>query len=148
VCILTGMRIRDLGPSDYDRLIALWEEAGLPYRPAGRDRRDCIVREMADCRTAFLGADEEGTLVGVVLATHDGRKGWINRLAIAPSARRLGIASALVAAGEERLAAQGIRIVTCLIERENEASLSLFARLGYVRHDEIVYYAKRLDPDV
>lgn len=50
-------------------------------------------------------------------------------------------------AAEERLAAQGIRIIACLIERENEASLCLFGRLGYTRWDDIAYLAKRLDPD-
>ncbi len=141
------MRIRDLTADDYDGLIAVWNAAGLPHRPGGRDRRDRVAREMADSRTAFLAAMEGEAIVGVVVATHDGRKGWINRLAVVPSARRRGVAGALVAAAEERLTAQGIRILACLIETENDASLELFSRLGYLRADDIAYLAKRLDPD-
>ena len=107
-----------------------------------------MVRDMADTRSCFLGAEEGARLLAVVLATHDGRKGWIHRLAVAPDARCRGIAAALVRAAEERLVAQGIRILACLIERENDPSLSLFASLGYARDDGIVYLAKRLDPDV
>jgi N-acetylglutamate synthase len=141
------MQIRELSPDDYERLLSLWQHAGLPHRPRGRDRRDRVEREMDDARSAFLGVEEGGVLMGAVLVTHDGRKGWINRLAVDPAVRREGIATALVAASEQRLADQGIRIISCLIERDNEASLSLFARLGYARHDEIAYLAKRLDPD-
>jgi len=141
------MQIRELTIDDYDRLVGVWREAGLPYRPSGRDRHDRVAQEMADSRSAFLAAEEGGTILGVVVATHDGRKGWINRLAVVPHARRLGVAASLVAAAEERLAAQGLRIIACLIETENSASLSLFAALGYARLDGIVYHAKRLDPD-
>ena len=102
---------------------------------------------MASASSAFLGIEEHGKLIGSVVATHDGRKGWINRLAIAPSARRRGGARALVAAAEQRLGSQGILIIACLIEQENDPSLSLFASLGYRRLDDIVYHAKRLDPD-
>jgi ribosomal protein S18 acetylase RimI-like enzyme len=141
------MQIRELTIDDYDRLIGVWREAGLPCRPSGRDRRDRVAQEMADSRSAFLAAEENGSILGVVVATHDGRKGWINRLAVVPHARRLGVAASLVAAAEERLAAQGLRIIACLIENENDASLALFATLGYARLDDIVYHAKRLDPD-
>jgi ribosomal protein S18 acetylase RimI-like enzyme len=141
------MQVRELTVDDYDQLIEVWKEAGLPYRPSGRDRRDRVAREMASPNSAFLAAEEKGVILGVVVATHDGRKGWINRLAVIPRARRRGIAGSLVAAAEEWLAEQGLLIIGCLIERENDASLSLFGQLGYARWDEIVYHAKRLDPD-
>lgn len=142
------MQIRVLALEDYEVIVSLWKAAGLPYRPQGRDRKDRMARNMADPRSCYLGAEEDSTLLGVVLATHDGRKGWINRLAVAPSAQRQGGATALVRAAEEKLTAQGIRILACLIERENGPSLSLFASLGYGHEDGIVYLTKRLDPDI
>ncbi len=106
-----------------------------------------MTRELGGAQSAYFGAEEDGELVGVVLATHDGRKGWINRLAVAAQARRRGVGTALVTAAEEWLAGRGVLILTCLIERDNSASLSLFDALGYARHDEIAYLAKRLDPE-
>ncbi len=142
------MRIRDLKPGDYDELIALWEAAGLPYRPRGRDGRKRIAREIGGACSIFLAAEERGeSLVGAVLGTHDGRKGWINRLAVRPEHRGRGIGSALVAAVEERLRAMGIEIVTCLIEDWNEESMAFFERIGYVRHPDIVYFSKRRSPE-
>lgn len=142
------MRIRDLKAEDYNELIALWEAAGLPYRPRGRDGRDRITREIAGDCSIFLAAEERGErLVGAVLGTHDGRKGWINRLAVRPEHRGRGIGRALVAAVEERLRAIGIEIVTCLIEDWNEESMAFFERVGYVRHPDIVYFSKRRSPE-
>jgi len=82
-------------------------------------------------RGLYLGAFEDSTLVGVVFATHDTRKGWINRLAVRPKVRRTGIASRLVRAAERALASRGIRLVAALVETENLPSLRLFRRLGY-----------------
>jgi ribosomal protein S18 acetylase RimI-like enzyme len=95
----------------------------------------------------FLGAEEEENLIGIVLGTHDGRKGWINRLAVSPAYQRRGIAKALVAEVERRIHARGIQIVTCLIEGHNAASEGLFESLGYVAHPDIAYYAKRESAD-
>jgi ribosomal protein S18 acetylase RimI-like enzyme len=141
------VRIRDLKPEDYDELVALWEASGLPYRPLGRDRRDRMAREMEGDSAVFLAAEEDGALIGVVLGTHDGRKGWINRLAVHPEHRSRGIGTALVAAVEAKLHERGIEIVTCLIERWNEGSAAFFERIGYVPHPDIAYYSKRRSPD-
>ncbi len=140
--------IRELRPEDYDALIALWNAAGLSYRPHGRDRREHIAREIAGGCSIFLVAEDDGRIVGSVLGTHDGRKGWINRLAVHPDYRRRGLGTRLVRAVEARLDAMGIDIVTCLIEDWNEDSQAFFTALGYIRHDDIHYYSKRKSPEV
>ena len=137
------MRIRDFRIEDYDAVTALWRDAGLAFRPNGRDRREAIAREIEGDRALFLVAEEGTRVVGVVFGTHDGRKGWINRLAVALNHRRRGLAKALVGEVEARLRRLGIGIVGCLIEQENEISQAAFAELGYKRHPEIIYHAKR-----
>jgi ribosomal protein S18 acetylase RimI-like enzyme len=92
-------------------------------------------------------AEVEGRLVGVVLGTHDGRKGWINRLAVAPAYRRRGIAGLLVGELETRLEALGLEIVAALIESENRASLEFFRAIGYLHDPEIEYVSKRRSPE-
>jgi|LZCG01.1.fsa_nt_gb ribosomal protein S18 acetylase RimI-like enzyme len=142
------VKIRELTVDDYDALCALWEEAGLPFKPNGRDRRERIAREIEGPCSVFLVAEDEGHLVGAVLGTHDGRKGWINRLAVLPAHRRKGIATALVSEVEKRLSERGIEIFAGQIEDWNETSMLLFERLGYTRHDDIIYFTKRKNPEV
>ncbi len=141
------MEIRDLRADDYAEIVNVWSEAELPYRPRGRDTAERFRREISMGSAIFLGAEEDGRLVGVVLGTHDGRKGWINRLAVVPSHRRRGIAEALVTEAERRIYGLGIQIVTCLIEADNPTSEAFFHSLGYVAHPDITYYAKRQSAD-
>ena len=139
------MKAADIRPfrmADYDSVVRLWAEAELPYRPGGRDSRERIRKEMRLKRSIFLVAEAEGKLAGTILATHDGRKGWLNRLAVARSYRRRGLARRLVEDAERRLEALGLDVTACLIEADNSVSMKLFESLGYEKWDGF-YYSKR-----
>lgn len=140
--------IRTLQPCDYDPLIELWRHAGLPFKPQGRDARGSFDRQLAQSTAIYLGAVQDEALVGAVLGTHDGRKGWINRLAVHPDRRGRGIGRALAEAVEARLHEQGIEIVAAMIEDWNETSFHAFQALGYVHHPDVHYLSKRAHPDV
>ena len=133
-----------IGKTDFDRLVALWEAAGLHIKPAGRDTREAFARQLEGGTQTAIGVENEaGDLVGVVLATHDGRKGWINRLAVHPDYRRQGIAVTLVAAAEEALRAQGMEVFAALIEPGNDASVEVFKSAGYEDWPGMHYVSKR-----
>lgn len=138
----TGLRIRPAQPADYRRIVEVWTAAGLSTRPGGRDAPQEFLRQLGQFPTTYLVGELNEKIVGVVFGTHDGRKGWINRLAVHPVHRRRGIASALVEACDEAVRACGIDIVAALIEPENSASLALFKALGYVDDAPVVYVRK------
>ena len=140
--------IREFAPADYDRVMELWTEGRLPVKPHGRDSRAQIEKQVRQPNVIFLVAEGEGRLIGTVLATHDGRKGWVNRLAVDPACRRRGVGRRLVLEAERRLAAAGMEIFACLIEDDNLASMEVFEGLGYTKHPEIIYFAKRTYPEV
>ncbi len=135
--------IRDLRLEDYEAVTHLWAEAGLPFRRQGRDSVVKIALELTRGSAVFLVAEARGSLVGVVLGTHDGRKGWINRLAVARSYRRMGVGRRLVNEVEDRLGALGIDVVAALIETHNAQSLTFFRRIGYAHDPGIEYMSKR-----
>ncbi len=145
------MKLRPPKPilaSDYPRVLALWEAAGLHIKPLGRDTQAAFEWQMAGGAQTAVGVEtEEGQLVGVTLATHDGRKGWINRLAVHPDWRRKGVARQLITAAEETLHRQGIDVIAALIEPDNSASLSLFMEAGYSEWPGIHYVSKRSSED-
>ena len=142
------LTIRKMNITDYDDLIRLWNEAGLPYRPNGRDRKNKISEELKNPTTNILLMEYAQNMIGSIFATHDGRKGWINRLVITPEFRNRGLAQKLIAKAENFLIQQGIEIITCLIEDWNEQSMKLFQKTGYKKHTDIIYFTKRLNPDV
>ena len=142
------IQIRKLVPSDYDDIIALWKRAGLSHRPLGRDSRGAISAQMDQSPELFLGAYDGDSLIGVVIGSDDGRKGWINRLAVDPSYRRQGVATRLVAEIEENLRSRGRKIICTLVEDWNESSIDFFKECGYIRHDDISYLSKRESPEI
>ena len=140
--------IRELRADDYGALVALWREAGLPYRPRGRDRREAIMRQANEDTAVYLVAEAGGAFVGAVLGSHDGRKGWINRLAVLPNYSRRNVGAMLVAEVERRLAARGIAIFACLAEDWNEGSKAFFEKVGYKLFRGVSYFTKRESDDV
>ncbi|MGQ9477980.1 MAG: GNAT family N-acetyltransferase [Candidatus Bipolaricaulia bacterium] len=143
---MMGLEIRELKPEDYEEMSALWERAGLSYRPQGRDSRAAIAAQMRRDPDLFLGACAGGRLVGIVIGSDDGRKGWINRLAVDPAYRRRGIAQALIAEVERRLRGRGREIIAVLVEEWNQPSLALFQGCGYLLDRTILYLSKRTAP--
>jgi len=139
--------IRDMRPDDYEAVRRLWQESGLPFKPEGRDSRERVVVQLGRDTAVFLIAELDGEPVGVVFGTHDGRKGWINRLAVAPAFQRQGIAHTLVREVEARLAARGVEITAALIETPNTASLDFFRAIGYAHDPDIEYVSRRRGPE-
>jgi len=140
--------IRTLGLEDYDRWMSLWQRARLhSIRPRGRDSREAFARQLASGTHTMIGLELCGELVGVVLTTHDGRKGWINRLAVLPEYRRMGYATRLVAEAERVLRAQGMTVIAVLIEPGNDVSLELFTKLGYVEFPGGMHYLSKRDSE-
>ena len=144
------LKVREFFIEDYDRVMELWAEGGLPLKPQGRDSRENIARQVKRPNVLFLVAEErEGDrVIGTVMATYDGRKGWINRLAVDAALRKRGIGARLVREAERRLDALGMDILACLIEDDNAVSMAVFEKLGYKKHPEIIYFAKRKYPGV
>ena len=140
--------LRRLGLDDYDDLLALWLRSGLhSLKPQGRDSRAALAQQLATGVQTLLGVEVEGRLVGAVAVTHDSRKGWINRLVVDPDYRRRGCAARLVAAAEEVLREQGIRVIAALVESDNPTSLALFQKVGYVEIDSGIHYLTKRDSD-
>jgi len=142
------MDIRRLTITDYDDLVQLWSRAKLPFKPKVRDSKKAIAAQMSTNPEFFLGAFDKNRLVGAVIVSCDGRKGWINRLAVDPDFRRLGIAKALITDSENMLRKNGIRLFCALIEEDNTLSKKLFKKCGYVEHHDITYFSKRDSDDV
>lgn len=143
-----AIRIRKFSLEDYENVILIWKQCELPFKPKGRDRRDNIEKEINRGLAIFFVAEEDEKLVGTVLGTHDGRKGWINRLAVLPAYRNSGLARKLVKKVEQELKETGIHIIACLIEGGNKDSMEVFSKLGYNEFPGMHYLTKRGYPDV
>lgn len=139
--------IRRLTAEDYDEMIRVWSVSGLPFKPNGRESRAMVAAEIAREQCAFFGTFDGDKMVALVIANYDGRRGWINRLAVDPDYRHLGLAAELLEKGEEFLHRYGDVIICALIEEMNLPSMGLFKKNGFVCLKEITYWSKRPRPD-
>ena len=142
------MKIIPYKIGDYQLLTAIWEKSGLPYKPNGRDSMENIENEIRLNCNQFLFAEIDNECVGSILVTHDGRKGWINRVAVLPEFRNMGVGRKLVESAEIWLDEQGIGIVACMVEGYNEDSFEIFKKLGYVPFEGVRYLTKRKFPEI
>ena len=135
--------IRLLTGDDHQRVIELWANAGLPYKPHGRDSREMMTAEMQLPQCAFFGLFEDDRMLAVGIANYDGRRGWINRVAVDPDYRGKNLAVVIIKACEDFLRDQGAVVICALIEEINYPSISCFQKNGYTLEDNIRYFTKR-----
>ncbi len=121
----------------------MWEESDLSHRPKGRDEEKAMKKRIRRGLDMIFLARKDGRLIGSLVATSDGRKGWVNRLAIHPDWRNKGIGTKLVSMFEERMDQMDLKVLCALVEDWNETSIEFFEKIGYVRDDSVVYFSKR-----
>ncbi len=137
-----GVTIRKARMSDYNSLIKLWKENEIVIRPG--DDRDGIKRFLARNPNLSLVAVEGDKIIGAVLGSWDGRRGWLHHLAVEKGYRRKGAASMLVSEAGERMKKRGIGMVKVEIHDGNTASKALFTKLGFARYEKVLTFGKRL----
>jgi len=137
------MRIREFRTEDYSELFQLWKENGLAIRP-GDDLEGVKLKLQRD-PNLFLTAQENHEIVGVVMGAWDGRRGWINHLAVKHGHQRRGIGTALVRELERRLIEKGARKVNAQVYKWNKKSLKFFKANGYETHEDLIMIGKLLE---
>ena len=138
------MRIRPFAADDQAQVVALWEACELT-RPWNDPATD-IALKVDHSPDLFLVAEQDGRVIGTVMAGYEGHRGWINYLAVDPDRQRGGLGRALMDAAEARLTELGCPKVNLQIRTSNPAALGFYAAIGY-RQDEVVGFGKRLDTD-
>jgi ribosomal protein S18 acetylase RimI-like enzyme len=135
--------IRPYRPHDFREVTRLWRATGLHIGPS--DRREALERSRRRDPELFLVAERSGQIIGVVLGRYDGRRGWVNHLAVDGAARRAGVGGRLMTELERRLARKGCSKVNLHVEPENRGVTRFYESLGYeVR--PLVFMQKWLRP--
>jgi ribosomal protein S18 acetylase RimI-like enzyme len=136
------MGIAPLASEYIDDAVALWHEAGLT-RP-WNDPREDLCRALRGPTSTILGLLEGGTLLATAMVGHDGHRGWVYYLAVAPAARHQGRGRAMMDACEAWLLERGVPKLNLMMRGENTAARGFYAALGYT-NDDVVVFSRRLD---
>lgn len=80
----------------------------------------------------------EARIAATVMVGHDGHRGWLYYVAVAPSLRRRGLGRRMVAEAETWLRARGAPKAQLMIRETNTQAEAFYARLGYATIPRIV----------
>ena len=121
---------REFLMSDYDDVIALWEGVEGVEICEGDSREEIaqyLKRNPGLSRVAVL----DGKIVGAALCGHDGRRGWIYHLAVAPTYRRQKIGNVLLESSVNALRAIGLKRAIILVAGDNPGGHDFWLRNGW-----------------
>ncbi|MDO5629799.1 MAG: GNAT family N-acetyltransferase [Mobilicoccus sp.] len=95
---------------------------------------DAWAEELASPRACvLLERDAEGRVVGVVTFTRVEEVADLNRVVVAPDARRAGIGRRLVLAGLAWAAEHGVQQVMLEVDADNAPAIALYDSVGFTR---------------
>lgn len=136
--------VRDMAIDDYDSVYDLWMSCKNMGFNNLDDSRAGIEKYLNRNPATCFVAEQDNSIVGVVLAGHDGRRGFIHHMAVAENCRRQGIATDLLERAIDALKEEGINKAALLVFSRNEAGNAFWERQGFIIRNDVKYRNKTL----
>lgn len=142
--VISMLIIREMTIEDYDSVYDLWiNTPGMGLNETD-DSREGIERYLRRNPTTCFVAEEEGKTVGVIMAGHDGRRGYIHHTAVLPEYRNRGIARSLVEHAMDALDKEGINKVALVAFSHNGDGNAFWEKVGFTARGDLVYRNKNI----
>ncbi|MCP5381737.1 MAG: GNAT family acetyltransferase [Kordiimonadaceae bacterium] len=135
------MEISIFDINDQDEVINLWRDCGLLR--AQNDPYEDIKRKINHSPELFYVGRKNGKIIATVMAGYEGRRGWINLLAVEPSEQKSGYVREIMNHAEQKLGERGCIKVNLQIRQTNKQAICFYQSLGYAE-DLVLSMGKRL----
>lgn len=127
---------REMVASDYQQVSGLWMETNhMVLREADSEKN--ITRYLARNAGLSFVAMQHDRVVGAVLVGTDGRRGYLQHLAVSEICQGQGIGKQLVDRALEALQLEGIEKTHLFVVNENHGAQQFYQKLGWFPRDEV-----------
>ena len=138
--------IRVMKAEDYDGVYDLWLNTPGMGLNAVDDNREGIEKYIRRNPATSFVAENDGKIIGVIMAGHDGRRGYIHHTAVHPVYREQGVAKKLVESALKALEDEGIIKANLVVFRDNEPGNGFWEHIGFAERKDLVYRDKAIRP--
>jgi N-acetylglutamate synthase len=122
--------------ADYDAVIAFWkQQEGVGLSDA--DERENVAAYLDRNPNMSFTARQGYAIIGAVLCGHDGRRGYLHHLAVAPAHRKKGIGKELVRLALEQLARAGIHKCNIFLFDKNGEGEAFWHATGFADRSDL-----------
>ena len=130
-CTIQPMKL-----ADYDEVFLLWQNTeGVGLNES--DSRPAVASYLKRNPGMSFVAREGKAVVGAVLCGHDGRRGCLYHLAIAPSHRRNGLGTKLITRCLAELKKAGILKCNIFVYANNASGKRFWRRNGWKNREDL-----------
>jgi ribosomal protein S18 acetylase RimI-like enzyme len=137
------IEIAPLTTADYPAVLRLWQSTeGITVRDV--DSPDAAQRYLQRNPGLSFVARDGDQVIGAVLCGHDGRRGYLNHLAVAAGYRNRGIGSALVERCLAALQESGIGKCHLFVLDDNLPGQAFWKRTGWTPRNDLVMMSRTL----
>lgn len=140
------MKYRTMQIDDYTDALALWQSAeGVQLRAA--DSLEGTTRYLTRNPGLSFIAESGGKVVGTIMAGHDGRRGYIQHLAVHAEFRKAGIGSELLRRCLVALKQAGISKSHVHVLSDNKIAREFWLARGWKMREDIAVFSFVNDGD-
>jgi putative acetyltransferase len=116
--------------ADCDEVVAFWrEQKGIGLNES--DEREPLRKFLNRNPGLSVVVRQKGKVVGAALCGHDGRRGYLHHVAVAPALRRTGVGKKIVEKCLDKLRAEGILKCNVFLFDDNQEGTRFWEAMGY-----------------
>ncbi len=140
--------IREMKIDDYTAMIHLWSNTpgmGLSEADNPEQINRYLIRNSGCCYVAQDSTlSHPHSIIGTLLAGHDGRRAYLYHMAVATSYRGQGIASRLIEHSMHALAEQGIDKAHLFVMSDNVDGKSFWTAAGWEKRTALDVFSREI----
>lgn len=127
--LVGSYQVRSFQLSDYVHVTGLFKN--VLTEECYEETMAAFARQLSWDSELVLVAEEEGTIVGVIVGTIDNHNGYYYRIAVEQDHQRRGIGQALIESMRQRFVQRKVRRIMVTVDAHNEVVLPVYEKAGY-----------------